>query len=114
MNTFNTAQSASAAEADNWGDAPHLTEEMLTGTFWRLSSLDGGGISPFIVLAPEGRIGNFFHPDVDLLARVSGPSLLRQCERRSHGHLQCAQSHDGTVHALAAKATSQMCARSLY
>ena len=101
MNTFNTAQSASAAEADNWGDAPHLTEEMLTGTFWRLSSLDGGGISPFIVLAPEGRIGNFFHPDVDYWHVFQG----RLCFVNARGEVtvifNAAQSHDGTVHALA-------------
>ncbi|WFU03751.1 DUF707 domain-containing protein [Rhizobium sp. CB3171] len=53
------------AIAEQWADAPPLQAEMLSGTFWQLSDLNGRQLLPFVVLAPEGIVGNAFHGSLD-------------------------------------------------
>ncbi len=64
--------STSHASSPDWHEAPLVDEQMLTGTFWSLSALQDKSLSPFLVLAPEGRVGNFFHPDLDMWQVVNG------------------------------------------
>ncbi|MBO9098772.1 MULTISPECIES: DUF707 domain-containing protein [unclassified Rhizobium] len=49
-----------------------VTEEMLTGTFWQFADLERGTLSPFLVLAPGGLVGNFFNASTDYWQVVNG------------------------------------------
>ena len=48
-----------------WVAAPSLSEEQLTGTFWTYGLLDCLPFTPFLVLAPDGLVGNYRHPNED-------------------------------------------------
>ena len=56
------AYEAHPASQIQWSDAPPLTQEMLSGTFWSLGDVNRGMFTRFMVLAPEGMIGNYFDP----------------------------------------------------
>ena len=56
----------SAGLLEGLGDAPPLTAEMLSGTFWSFGGLKQGIFSRFMVLAPGGLIGNYFDQTTDL------------------------------------------------
>jgi len=57
-------------------EVPPLSTDLLTGTFWRLSDIDGKLLCPFMVLAPNGLIGNFINPSVDYWQVVNGRLCL--------------------------------------
>jgi hypothetical protein len=94
-----------ASTSADWGDAPALTKADLEGSFWQLSSLDAGSLSPFLVLAPEGRIGNFFEPSVDYWHVFQD----RLCLVNNRGELtvifNAAQMQDGKIVGLAGRGT---------
>jgi hypothetical protein len=76
----NSLHSPIQAEAPNatqqWTDAPPLTTDMLSGTFWSLGDVDRGFFAQFMVLAPGGLIGNYFHPSVDMWQVMAGRLCL--------------------------------------
>jgi len=49
-----------------WTDAPRPYEDDLQGTFWTFGMQDRKWYSQFLVLAPEGLIGNYHHPNETL------------------------------------------------
>jgi hypothetical protein len=57
-------------------EAPPLNDNMLSGSFWRLSNLDGRELSPFVILAPQGLIGNFTSTSVELWQVINGRLCL--------------------------------------
>lgn len=60
----------------NLTEAPPLSRDVVEGTFWRFFNLNGAVLSPFMILAPEGLIGNFLSPSVDLWQVVNGRLCL--------------------------------------
>lgn len=54
-----------ARPVEDWIEAPLLSEQDLAGSSWRFGDLEGQSFSPFLVLAPEGSVGNFFHEQID-------------------------------------------------
>ena len=58
------ARTNDSTEGD-WVEAPPLTSEALSGSKWGFGNLDGQTLSPFLVLAPEGLIGNCLHGQLD-------------------------------------------------
>lgn len=103
------AHAASAApsttEAEEWSEAPALNEAALSGTSWKFAVLNGKALSPFLVLAPEGLIGNFFHEKIECWQVVHG----RLCLIGSNGLptivFTAARTIDGNIAALAGRAT---------
>lgn len=61
-----------AMEAEAWVEAPRLSAEWLSGSTWRLGDLDGRLLAPFVVLAPDGLIGNIAHEQLDFWHVVDG------------------------------------------
>jgi hypothetical protein len=53
-------------------DSPPLSVAMLDGTFWRIGGEDGRIVSPFMVLAPGGLVGNCNSPSADMWQIVNG------------------------------------------
>ncbi|WP_412065042.1 hypothetical protein [Rhizobium sp. SYY.PMSO] len=53
-------------------EAPPLTGDTLTGTFWSFGDFKQGILSRFMVLAPGGLIGNYFDPSIDLWQIIDG------------------------------------------
>ena len=49
-----------------WTNAPRLYEDDLQGTFWTFGAQDREWYSRFLVLAPEGLIGNYHNPNQTL------------------------------------------------
>ncbi|MBP2548057.1 hypothetical protein J2858_000950 [Neorhizobium galegae] len=96
---------ATASASDNWGKAPAFSEEGLTGSFWRLSSLDTGDINPFLVLAPEGRVGNFFDPAVEYWHVFDGHLCFVNADGQPSAIFTAAQTEDGRIVALGGRGT---------
>lgn len=57
---------------DRLVEAPPVTQGVLDGTFWRLSDIDGRLLCPFVVLVPNGLIGNFTSASVDSWQVING------------------------------------------
>ncbi|WFS02717.1 hypothetical protein [Rhizobium tumorigenes] len=89
--------------ADEWQEAPPLSNEILTGTFWTFSSLDHGTIGKFLVLAPDGRIGNFFTPSVDFWQVVNGHLCLIDKTGLPSVVFNVAKIDDGAISAIAGR-----------
>jgi len=60
------------AQPAEWVEAPLMEAAALSGTFWTFGDLDGRLKSPFLVLAPEGLIGNFYDEQLDYWHVVNG------------------------------------------
>ncbi|MBT9371939.1 DUF707 domain-containing protein [Rhizobium sp. CSW-27] len=101
MNMF--IHDTAAPAASEWGVAPAVTTADLTGSFWQLSSLDAGLLSPFLVLAPEGRIGNAFDPSLQYWHAFQD----RLCLVNARGELSVifntAQTENGAITGLAGR-----------
>jgi hypothetical protein len=61
---------------EGWVEAPPQTTEALSGTFWRLADLDGRVLAPFLVLSPEGLVGNVFSDQMECWQVVNGRLCL--------------------------------------
>ncbi|SCB07961.1 DUF707 domain-containing protein [Rhizobium hainanense] len=70
------AYGAHPASQIQWSDAPPLTQDMLSGTFWSLGDVNRGMFARFVVLAPDGMIGNYFDPAVDFWHVMGGRLCL--------------------------------------
>jgi len=76
-NSLHTPEyAAHRATQMRWSDAPPLTQDMLSGTFWSFGDVDRGMFSCFVVLAPDGLIGNYFDPNVDFWHVMGGRLCL--------------------------------------
>ena len=88
---------------NNLTEAPPLVREALTGTFWRLFDVDGKIIRPFLVLAPNGLIGNFISPSVDYWQIVNGRLCLIDHSGLPSVGFNVAHVQDGKVTTLAGR-----------
>lgn len=61
-----------AAILASFVDSPALTPDALEGSQWRLFDINGRMISPFVVLAPQGLVGNPGTASVDTWQIVNG------------------------------------------
>jgi hypothetical protein len=82
----NKTPNAEQAELDailaSFTDAPALSAAQLEGSFWRLFDINGRQLSPFMVLAPQGLLGNPGTGEIDLWQIVNG----RLCLMASDGN----------------------------
>ncbi|PZU81922.1 MAG: hypothetical protein DI528_20905 [Shinella sp.] len=60
----------------NLTEAPPISADLLEGTFWRFFNLNGQVLTSFMVLAPQGLIGNFISPSIDFWQVVNGRLCL--------------------------------------
>jgi len=65
-------QAALDAILASFTETPAFTPEQLEGSFWRLFDISGRLLSPFMVLAPQGLVGNPGTGAVDLWQIVNG------------------------------------------
>jgi hypothetical protein len=86
-------------------EAPPTTQELLSGSFWRLSDIDGQVLCPFLILAPNGLIGNFTCPSVDYWQVVNGRLCLIDKNGLPSVSLNVAAIQDGKLTALAGRGT---------
>jgi len=103
-----TLDSASELRAilDSFTPAPPLSTRALEGSFWRLFDLHGRVISPFLVLAPDGLIGNCESASAQVWHIVNGqlcltgdggiPSVIFKIARGDAGHITTLAG-EGTV-----------------
>jgi hypothetical protein len=64
-----------------WHPAPDVSESSLTGSTWTFGALGHQPYAPFLVLAPDGLIGNYRHDNEDLWQVAGG----RLAFMSSHG-----------------------------
>ena len=86
-----------------WSDAPLLTQDMLSGTFWSLGDVNRGMFSPFVVLAPDGMIGNYFDPAVDFWHVMGGRLCLIDRDGLPSVIFDSAHIENGNLMALAGR-----------
>ncbi|MCO5733009.1 DUF707 domain-containing protein [Rhizobium sp. SSA_523] len=103
MNMF--ASDNSALTSVDWGTAPPVTQAALEGSFWQLSSLDAGPLAPFLVLAPGGRIGNFFDQGADYWHVFQDHLCFVDAQGALSVIFNAAQMRDGTLLGLAGRGT---------
>ncbi|MGN6582011.1 MAG: DUF707 domain-containing protein [Bordetella sp.] len=76
----NTNTNADQAELNailaSFTDAPDLSAAQLEGSFWRIFDINGRQLSPFMVLAPHGLLGNPGVTEIDLWQIVNGRLCL--------------------------------------
>jgi hypothetical protein len=87
-----------------WVEAPLLAAATLAGSFWSFGELDGQSRAPFLVLAPEGLIGNVFHEQLDYWHVVNGRLCFIDVQGLPAIVFNVAQMKDGKVVALAGRA----------
>jgi hypothetical protein len=85
---------------------PALSVQDLEGSFWRLFDSDGQLITPFMVLAPDGLIGNVASPSLEVWQIVNGqlcltgsggiPAIIFKIARSDAGQIITLAGH-GTV-----------------
>ena len=90
----------------DWMTSPRLSPEDLTGTFWRFGVLGGPILSPFLVLAPGGLLGNFIRGDEDSWSVLDGKLSFFSTHGIVTTIYDAAQMHDGELVALAGRSCS--------
>ena len=86
---------------DGWSDAPAFTSEELVGTFWSFGPLGEAPHCPFMVLAPDGLIGNFHNPNEDHWLVSNGRLSLTSSDGLATTTFREAIVREGRVQALA-------------
>ncbi len=81
--------------------APPLSRAMLEGSFWRITAGDGRIVSPFLVLAPDGLVGNGQSPSIDIWQIVNGQLCFAAENGQPSILFEIAKLDDGKVFALA-------------
>jgi len=71
VNGLSEARAVEAAQ-EAWGAAPIVSEASLTGSSWSFGVLGYHPYTPFLVLAPDGLIGNYHNDNEDLWQIVDG------------------------------------------
>ena len=92
---------AEPIRTDEWSDAPALTDAALTGTFWSFGPLGEPPHCPFLVLAPGGRIGNFYHPNEEHWQITDGRLEFTSSDGLPTTTYRFAHFRGGLLHALA-------------
>jgi hypothetical protein len=92
-----TSLVSDAVASSEWGAAPPLSEAALSGTFWSFGLADHLPHASFMVLAPDGRIGNYQNANEagwivlgDKLALVSNkgvPTTVFDQAQIAHGEI---------------------------
>jgi hypothetical protein len=95
---------AGAHDPATWVVAPSLSEASLTGSFWSFGLLGGTRHTPFLVLAPDGLIGNYRHDNEDLWQVLDGRLAFMSRRGVPTTIFDAAQLRDGAVTALAGRA----------
>lgn len=65
-------QSDLLSGGEQWVESPYFNSETLAGTFLQFGDVDGRQLSPFLVLAPDGLIGNVQMDEIDTWQIVNG------------------------------------------
>jgi hypothetical protein len=86
-----------------WVVAPSLSEASLTGSFWTFGLLGAPPHAPFLVLAPDGLIGNYGHKNEDLWQMLGGRLAFMSRRGLPTTIFEVAQMEDGAVTALAGR-----------
>jgi len=86
-------------------DSPALSRQSLEGTFWRLFDINGRLLTPFMVLAPEGLVGNYSSPSLDLWQIVNGQLCLSAVDGSPSVIFKVARMDQGKVITLAGEGT---------
>jgi hypothetical protein len=97
-----TADATAPAPA-SWALAPNLTEASLTGSFWTFGLMGAAPHTPFLVLAPDGLIGNYHHENEDLWQIIGGRLAFLSARGVPTTVFEAAQLRDGKVTALAGR-----------
>jgi hypothetical protein len=90
-----------------WITSPRLSDADLTGSFWRLSAPGEVILSPFLVLAPGGLLGNFRQQDQDSWAVLDGKLSFISTRGVVTTTYDMALIEDGEVVALAGHSRSK-------
>lgn len=77
---MNAEQAELNAILASFTDAPELSAAQLEGSFWRIFDLNGRQLSPFMVLAPQGLLGNPGVGEIDLWQIVNGRLCLMSAD----------------------------------
>jgi hypothetical protein len=94
---------AEAKASSAWVAAPRLTEPGLTGSFWSFGLLGVAPHTPFLVLAPDGLIGNYHHANEDLWQIIDGRLAFLSHHGVPTTIFDVAQLRDGAIVALAGR-----------
>jgi hypothetical protein len=94
---------AAAHPPTAWDVAPSLSEASLTGSFWSFGLLGGAPHASFLVLAPDGLIGNYRHENEDLWQILGGRLAFMSRRGVPTTIFDAAQLKDGAVAALAGR-----------
>ncbi len=92
-----------AHDPATWVVAPSLSEASLAGSFWSFGLLGGAPHAPFLVLAPDGLIGNYRHENEDLWQVLDGRLAFMSSRGVPTTIFDAAQLRDGAVTALAGR-----------
>jgi hypothetical protein len=86
-----------AVASSDWRAAPPLSETALSGTFWSFGLIGHQPYAEFMVLAPDGRIGNYQNENEDgwlvlrgqlaLMSRRGVPTTIFDRARSEHGEI---------------------------
>jgi hypothetical protein len=86
-------------------EAPPLTREALEGTFWRLFDIQGRLVTSFMVLAPEGLIGNSHSPSLDVWQLANGELSLSAVDGTPSATFKFARIEQGQLTTLGGTGT---------
>ena len=95
-----TMEAAEAEAPGGWGPAPPVSEADLTGSSWTFGALGYEPYTPFLVLAPDGLIGNYQHSNEDLWQIVDGRLAFMSSRGVATTVFDFAETCDGRVTAL--------------
>jgi hypothetical protein len=89
-----------AVAASDWHAAPPLSEAALSGTFWSFGLMGHRPHASFMVLAPDGRIGNYQNINEDGWLVLRGQLALMSRQGVPTTIFDRARSEDGEITAL--------------
>jgi hypothetical protein len=95
-----THPASTAVTASAWRAAPQLSEPAVSGTFWSFGLMGHRPYAPFMVLAPDGRIGNYQNTNEDGWLVLGGRLALMSRQGVPTTIFDQAQSENGEITAL--------------
>jgi hypothetical protein len=100
MNGISVTEVAKARMPAGWDCAPRFAETSLTGTLWSFGALGQHPYAPFLVLAPDGLIGNYCQANEDLWQIIDGRLAFMSSRGVATTIFDHARSQAGTITAL--------------
>jgi hypothetical protein len=100
MNGISVTEVAKARMPAGWDCAPRFAETSLTGTLWGFGALGQHPYAPFLVLAPDGLIGNYCQANEDLWQIIDGRLAFMSSRGVATTIFDHARSQAGTITAL--------------